>query len=96
MSENTLQIGIKNPNGEVTKFKVKNSTKMGKVMVAYAAKNNLDINTIKFILDGERVGKDDTPKTLELEDGDTIDHFQEQQGGSDLKMAFTSRGLGYQ
>ena len=84
MSE-TLQIGIRNPNGEVTKFKVKNTTKMGKVMAAYASKNNLDINTIKFILDGERVEKDDTPKTLELEEGDSIDHFQEQVGGHDLK-----------
>jgi small ubiquitin-related modifier len=84
MSE-TLQIGIRNPNGEVTKFKVKNTTKMGKVMAAYASKNNLDITTIKFILDGERVGKDDTPKTLELEEGDSIDHFQEQVGGHDLK-----------
>lgn len=78
----TLQIGIKSPHGEVTKFKVKHTTKMSKVMKAFASRNDLDINVIKFIFDGERVGADDTPKTLEMEEGDCIDLFQEQEGGN--------------
>ena len=79
MSENTLQIGIKNPNGEVTKFKVKNSTKMGKVLKAYAAKNNLDINTIKFILDGERVHKEDRQRPWNLKKGILLTIFKNKK-----------------
>ena len=35
----------------------------------------------RFIFDGERVKEDDTPESLEMENGDEIDAMVEQTGG---------------
>jgi|TARA_B110000208_G_C11490952_1_gene329542 small ubiquitin-related modifier len=85
MSEGTLQLSVScQGNGgatTVTKFKVKKGTAMGKVMKAFASQHNFDLTSLKFIFDGVRITKEDTPKTLELEDGDQVDCFLEQVGG---------------
>jgi len=39
--------------------------------------------SLRFLLDGERIEPDQTPKTLELEDNDQIDCVLEQTGGAD-------------
>ena len=37
--------------------------------------------TIRFSFDGTRINESDTPKGLDMEDGDTIEVFQQQSGG---------------
>lgn len=69
-------------NGEETQFKIKKTTKMGKVFKAYAERKGISQSTLRFLLDGERVADDQTAKMLELEDGDQIDAVLEQVGGS--------------
>jgi len=69
-------------NGEETQFKIKKTTKMGKVFKAYAERKGISQQTLRFLLDGERVNDDQTAKMLELEDGDQIDAVLEQVGGS--------------
>ena len=69
-------------NGEETQFKIKKTTKMGKVFKAYAERKGISQSTLRFLLDGERVNDDQTAKMLELEDGDQIDAVLEQVGGS--------------
>ena len=39
------------------------------------------IQTIRFSFDGTRINESDTPKSLDMEDGDTIEVFQQQSGG---------------
>ena len=41
----------------------------------------LCIQTIRFSFDGTRINESDTPKSLDMEDGDTIEVFQQQSGG---------------
>ncbi len=48
---------------------------------AYAAKTGKAVNTVRFMLDGERVEPHQTPEQLDLEDNDTIDVMIEQIGG---------------
>ncbi|EOD13505.1 hypothetical protein EMIHUDRAFT_65130 [Emiliania huxleyi CCMP1516] len=38
-------------------------------------------STLRFLFDGERVNSHQTPRMLELEDGDCIDVMTEQLGG---------------
>ena len=38
-------------------------------------------STVRFRFDGQSIGENDTPQGLEMEDGDTIEVFQEQTGG---------------
>lgn len=54
---------------------------MSKVFNAYAQKKGVDVKSIRFLIDGDRIDNDATPKTLELEDDDQIDCVLEQVGG---------------
>ena len=81
VSAEAITIRVKDQAGEETFFKVKNTTKMSKVFAAYAQRKGVQQTSLRFLLDGERINDDDTPKTLELEDQDQIDCLLEQFGG---------------
>ena len=76
-----ITIRVKDQGGEETFFKVKNTTKMSKVFGAYAQRKGVQQSSLRFLLDGERINPEDTPKSLELEDQDLIDCLLEQYGG---------------
>ena len=42
---------------------------------------NLDVNTVRFRFDGEPINEVDTPESLEMDDGDTIEVYLQQTGG---------------
>ena len=77
----TLTVNVK-LNATETKFKVKLTTTMNKIFRAFAKQHKLDVGSLKFIFDGERVMPEDTPKSLELEEGGQIDCFMQHEGGS--------------
>jgi small ubiquitin-related modifier len=54
---------------------------MKKIMDAYAQRKGINRTSVRFLLDGDRITDDDTPKTLEIEDQDQIDCVLEQTGG---------------
>ena len=56
---------------------------MSKIFDAYAQRRGIDAKALRFMLDGQRVDKDNTPKMLELEDNDQIDVMVEALGGGD-------------
>jgi hypothetical protein len=78
-----LTIVVKNQDGDEMFFKVKRETKMGKIFDAYAQRKGIASNSLKFMLDGERIQADNTPKMLELEDQDQIDVQIDQVGGGE-------------
>ena len=52
------------------------STKMSEVLKAYAQeKKSLNESINRYLFHGQNFGKDDTPKILEMEDGDSISLF---------------------
>ena len=67
--------------GEETFFKIKKTTKMSKVFETYAQRKGVQSTSLRFLLDGERIEGDATPKMLELDDQDQIDCMLEQTGG---------------
>ncbi|TVY43175.1 Small ubiquitin-related modifier 3 [Lachnellula cervina] len=68
-------------DGNEMVFKIKGHTRMQKVIDAYCKSNGIDPAYRRFMADGHRVQKDDTPQSLEMEDEDVVDVFVEQQGG---------------
>jgi small ubiquitin-related modifier len=64
-----------------TFFKVKKTTRMEKVFNTYAQRKGVNQNSLRFLLDGERINADSSPASLDLEDQDQIDCMLEQQGG---------------
>jgi len=67
--------------GEETFFKIKKTTKMSKVFQTYANRKGVQLSSLRFLLDGERIEPEQTPKMLELDDQDQIDCMLEQSGG---------------
>ncbi|PIL34696.1 hypothetical protein GSI_03476 [Ganoderma sinense ZZ0214-1] len=77
-----INIKVTTQNGEEVFFKIKRNTKLSKLQGAYANKVGKDVSSIRFLYDGSRIGDDDTPASLDMEDNDTIDVMVEQVGGS--------------
>lgn len=54
---------------------------MSKVFETYASRKGVQVNSLRFLLDGERIRAEDTPDGLDLDDQDQIDCMLEQTGG---------------
>ena len=48
---------------------------------SYSDRQGVSVGALRFLFDGKRINDDDTPKSLEMEDGDSIEVYQEQVGG---------------
>ena len=66
---------------------------MQKVFIAYASAKGLNVNELRFCLDGQRIQPSDTPETLKLEDQDQIDCFLAQDGGWIFYLTYTKSCL---
>ncbi|GMS82546.1 hypothetical protein PENTCL1PPCAC_4721 [Pristionchus entomophagus] len=62
-------------------FRVKWGTTMAKLQKSYADRTGVAVTSLRFLFDGRRINADDTPKTLEMEEDDVIEVYQEQLGG---------------
>lgn len=62
-------------------FRVKFGTTMGKLKKSYADRTGVSVSTLRFLFDGRRIQDEDTPKSLEMEEDDVIEVYQEQLGG---------------
>ncbi|RIA89031.1 small ubiquitin-related modifier-like protein [Glomus cerebriforme] len=71
---------VGNDHIEMT-FRVKKTKPLQKLMEVFSERNGLTMRTLKFLYDGDRIKNDDTPESLEMEDGDAIDVMVEQTGG---------------
>ncbi|XXG98692.1 hypothetical protein Hte_005021 [Hypoxylon texense] len=76
-----LNIKVTDNNNEVF-FKIKRSTKLEKLMTAFCERQGKNVDSVRFLFEGQRVQKSDTPDSLEMADGDTLEVHQEQVGGS--------------
>jgi small ubiquitin-related modifier len=77
----TLQLKVKNSEGKETVFKLKKSTALRKMMDAYCQREGVPADGVRFLFEGERLNREQTPDTLGMEDGDVIDALIEQTGG---------------
>jgi small ubiquitin-related modifier len=54
---------------------------MSKIFESYAQRRGVATTALRFMIDGERIQPDHTPKMLELDDNDQIDVMLEAVGG---------------
>jgi small ubiquitin-related modifier len=76
--EEMTKIWVNYQNRDGTQFKLKRTTKLGKVFEAYAVKKGVDVHTLGFFLNGKRISVSDTPEALGLVDNCQIDVVYEQ------------------
>ncbi|CDO51539.1 similar to Saccharomyces cerevisiae YDR510W SMT3 Ubiquitin-like protein of the SUMO family [Geotrichum candidum] len=62
-------------------FKIKKSTQLKKVFDAFCKRTGKEARGLRFLYEGERISEQDTPASLDIHDGDTIEAHNEQLGG---------------
>ena len=80
VQDNTITIKVVDDTNELS-FKLKRNMPIKKVMDAYCKRNSKNRDSIKFLFDGNRLSDENTPESMEMEDGDVIDVVLEQIGG---------------
>merc|ERR1712034_297360 len=76
-----INLKVKSQDGNEVYFKVKQTTKLSKLMNAYCNRVGKELSAVRFLFDGERLQPDSTPEQLDMEDEDEIDAMFEQHGG---------------
>jgi hypothetical protein len=76
-----INIKVKDMNEGETFFKIKPTTKLSKVIEAFCQRHAVDRTGVRFLFEGSRIQDDDTPASLEMDDGDMIEAMIEQTGG---------------
>ncbi|KAG5363670.1 Ubiquitin-like protein SMT3 [Yarrowia sp. B02] len=79
-SSEHVNIKVTDSSSEIF-FKIKKSTQLKKLIDAFCQRQGKQKSSLRFLYDGQRVTDTDTPETLQIEDGDTIEAHQEQLGG---------------
>lgn len=77
-----LNLKVIGQDGQVVQFKIKKTTPFRKLMHAYCDRMKLTQSAIRFMFDGNRLRETDTPKSMDMEDEDTIEVYSQQSGGS--------------
>ncbi|KAK3912841.1 Small ubiquitin-related modifier 2-A [Frankliniella fusca] len=76
-----INLKVLGQDSAVVQFKIKKKTPLRKLMHAYCERQNLDSKVARFRFDGEPINETDTPESLKLDEGDTIEVYQQQTGG---------------
>ena len=76
-----LNLKVVGQDGQVIQFKIKRNTPFRKLMSAYCDRTKIAANTVRFTFDGSRINDNDTPKSMDMEENDTIEVFTQQTGG---------------
>jgi small ubiquitin-related modifier len=71
----TMQLKVAWPNGMQEVLECKPDSKLEKLMLASCERRGVAMKDVRFLFDGDRIGVNDTPNKLGMEDGDSIDAF---------------------
>ena len=69
-------------------FRVKMTTAMFKLKKSYFERVGVPIPSLRFLFDGKRINDEETLKSLEMEQDDVIEVYQEQTGGGADKSEY--------
>ncbi|XP_025200563.1 small ubiquitin-related modifier 2-like [Melanaphis sacchari] len=81
VSPDHINLKVLGQDNAVVQFKIKKNTQLRKLMNAYCEKTGLVFDTVRFRFDGQAINVTDTPASLDMEEGDTLEVFQQQTGG---------------
>ncbi|XP_060857975.1 small ubiquitin-related modifier 2-A-like [Metopolophium dirhodum] len=76
-----INLKVLGQDNAVVQFKIKKNTPLKKLMNAYCERTGISFETVRFRFDGQAITATDTPASLEMEEGDTLEVYQQQTGG---------------
>ncbi|CDW53454.1 Small ubiquitin modifier [Trichuris trichiura] len=79
--DRSIVIKVVNQHGNDVSFRVKSQTSMEKVKRTYASRMQLPLESLRFQYEGRRITDDMTPESLKLQNNETIEVYQVQEGG---------------
>ncbi|KAH8305379.1 hypothetical protein KR018_000096 [Drosophila ironensis] len=82
-----INLKVLGQDNAVVQFKIKKHTPLRKLMNAYCDRAGLSMQVVRFRFDGQPINENDTPTSLEMEEGDTIEVYQQQTGGDGVASA---------
>jgi small ubiquitin-related modifier len=80
-----ITLVVKAQDGAEMQFKVKPTTKFGKMITAYCSRKGLDEKSVRFVFDGQRLNEQSTPAEMDMQSDDVIDVVVEQLGGGEVE-----------
>ena len=85
MAENAIRIKLMSNTGKEVQFQVKPTTKLGTIMHAYCQRLKLNIDSVRFLFDGNRMNEGLLVSQAGLEMDDIIDVQEAMEGGGGLQ-----------
>ncbi|CAG9833526.1 unnamed protein product [Diabrotica balteata] len=76
-----INLKVLGQDNAVVQFKIKKHTPLKKLMTAYCERAGISTQVVRFRFDGNPINDTDTPNSLEMDEGDTIEVYQQQTGG---------------
>ncbi|XP_033631879.1 small ubiquitin-related modifier 2-like [Asterias rubens] len=76
-----ILVKVKGQDNSIIQFKIKKGTPFRKLMTAYCEKQGVQLDSMRFRFDGNAIGQDDTPNSIDIENDDTIEAYMPQTGG---------------
>ena len=77
-----INLCVKAVDGSEVKFNVRRTAHLKKLMNTYCEQRSVQREGTRFMFNGTRIQDEDTVESLDMEDGDIIEIFVEQTGGS--------------
>lgn len=77
----SINIKVASQDGNEIFFKLSKTTPLSKLMTAYCSRQGVEITSIRFLFDGQRIMQENTPNDLDMENEDVIDAVLQQTGG---------------
>jgi len=81
-SDEKIDISTQDQHGVKLFFKMNMSDEFYHLLFEYGRRSGHSFNIYKFVINGKRIGRYDTPKMLEMEQDDVIDVFIDYEGGN--------------
>jgi small ubiquitin-related modifier len=79
-----IKIKVLNQEGNEIHYRLKMFSNLEKLKKSYSEQIGVPCSSLRFVFDGKRLSDTDTPNSLEMEDGDLIEVYQEQTGGVNI------------
>ncbi|XP_030765602.1 small ubiquitin-related modifier 3 [Sitophilus oryzae] len=76
-----INLKVLGQDNAVVQFKIKRHTPLRKLMTAYCERAGISTSAVRFRFDGNPINETDTPTSLEMDEADTIEVYQQQTGG---------------
>ncbi|XP_050216184.1 small ubiquitin-related modifier 2-like [Mercurialis annua] len=81
MDSSEIILKVRNQEGRVKNFRIRQDMKISKLIDNYCKNHQLEPGAVDFLYNGERFKRDKTPAELNMKDGTSIDAMIHQFGG---------------